>query len=553
MALNIETTAIPGTITLVDPEHTLSTRHLDKGDKDIVLVPSPSSDANDPLNWSPRRKLLSTVCVSSYTLFVGIASSVVYSVLVPLSEETGISVATLNQGTGYLLTKVRWGLLFWQPIALQYGKRPVYLISVLGVLAMTIWGPYGLTQSQWIARNIIFGLFCAPIEALPEISVTDVYFTHERGLYMSIYSLFLAGSNFFAPVICGFIAQFQGWRWVFYYPSMFLGGCFIFLFLFMEETNYERKTVGIIPQTDNEVSKSASSTALQGDNEKYQTHILEKHPAEVPGNIDLGHGKIITNKEKTFWQKMAIMPIKKEKNIVVTCVWHALYFTSWPVVFYAGFSYGSYLIWFNVLNGTASIILGGPPYNFDTSIVGLSYVACCLGVIGGTLFTGRFSDWLTIRLARRNNGIMEAEHRLWPFLLCVFWVPAALLLWGVGAAHEVHWFGLIFAMWMLSFCNTTGITISVNYLIDSYRELSGEVLITTIIVRNTMSFAIGYGITPWINSMGYQNCIVSAAFIGMACCVLFLIMIVFGKGFRVRSKEKYWALVVENLEIGMGH
>lgn len=28
------------------------------------------------------------------------------------------------------------------------------------------------------------------------------------------------------------------------------------------------------------------------------------------------------------------------------------------------FSYGSYLIWFNVLNGTSSIILGSEPYNF---------------------------------------------------------------------------------------------------------------------------------------------------------------------------------------------
>lgn len=32
------------------------------------------------------------------------------------------------------------------------------------------------------------------------------------------------------------------------------------------------------------------------------------------------------------------------------------------------FSYGSYLIWFNVLNGTASIILGSAPYNFRSVI-----------------------------------------------------------------------------------------------------------------------------------------------------------------------------------------
>jgi hypothetical protein len=60
----IDRDAIPGTFTLVDTEHVLATRHLDHGDRDIVLVPEPSSDLDDPLNWSPHRKLLSTVCVS---------------------------------------------------------------------------------------------------------------------------------------------------------------------------------------------------------------------------------------------------------------------------------------------------------------------------------------------------------------------------------------------------------------------------------------------------------------------------------------------------------
>ncbi|KAK3676857.1 hypothetical protein LTR78_003061 [Recurvomyces mirabilis] len=51
------------------------------------------------------------------------------------------------------------------------------------------------------------GFFGAPIESLCEISVTDIYFQHERGTYIALYALLLAGSNFLAPILAGFIAD----------------------------------------------------------------------------------------------------------------------------------------------------------------------------------------------------------------------------------------------------------------------------------------------------------------------------------------------------------
>ncbi|PSN60646.1 MFS transporter-like protein [Corynespora cassiicola Philippines] len=516
----------------------MSARHAAGGQKDIVLIPAPSSDPDDPLNWSPGRKALSTTCMCVYTLMVGIASAAIYSVLEPISTETGLTLYDLNQGTGYMFLFFGWGCLIWQPLALQYGKRPMYLLSILATIGTQIWAAHTKTNGQWIASKIVQGFVGAPIESLCEISVTDIYFTHERGRYIGLYALLLAGSNFFAPIISGFINDSQGWQWVLYWCAIFNGIGFVFLFIFMEETNYVRHQVGTPPETP-----GTATPAEPADPEKAARIASSTESTGAP-----------SYKSKTYWDKIKLFQKTdlEKPNELKAMMTRPLIFLSFPVIFYAGFSYGSNLVWFNVLNATASLILGGT-YGFSASMVGLSYVSPLIGVALAAAYTGWVGDWFVIRKARNNGGIMESEHRLWLFAPSLVLIPFGLILWGVGAAQGVHWFGPVFAMGVIAATNTFGVQLSIAYCIDSYRALSGEAVITVILVRNTMSFAIGYGITPWVTDMGLQNCFITAACVGLAQVATIFIMMKYGKELRRKSIPRYGKYVEEMAKSGMVH
>lgn len=57
---------VPGSVHLVDLGSTLKAKHASGNQRDVLLVPAPSSHADDPLNWSAWRKAQSTACIAMY-------------------------------------------------------------------------------------------------------------------------------------------------------------------------------------------------------------------------------------------------------------------------------------------------------------------------------------------------------------------------------------------------------------------------------------------------------------------------------------------------------
>ncbi|KAG9649676.1 major facilitator superfamily transporter, partial [Aureobasidium melanogenum] len=553
----------PGTVRLIDANGELNVKHSE-GHGDIVLVPTPSEDPEDPLNWTKKRKLLQTACMVMYTVMMVFPSAAVYSVAKPISTSTGISITTINRGTGVMFLLYGWSTVFWQAVALQYGKRPIYLISSAASVVVMAVAPMCRSSGTYLAIRILQGFFGGPVESLCEISMTDIWFAHERPLYIALYGVSLGASGKLAPVFSAFINSGMGWEWTLWWCAIGIGVAFVFCLLFMEETNYDRHTTQSSSSNSQAISESTGEPGLSGSEKNVAKDVVQvsdsslsndekssedQHPPNVVA-AELGH---IAYPRKTYWQKLSVID-KKRPNRMLDIMWAPFKFFTFPVVVWAGFMYGLQgLVYPGILNATASVIYTNSYYHFSSDAVGFAYFAAVVGMILGSLWVTLVGPWLVIRLARRRGGISEPEDILWLFLASAVVVPFALILWGVGSQHHVHWFGLVFAQAILAISSTLCLSTAIQYATSAYRDLSGELITTIILIRNTLSFAINYGINPWIDAMGTQNTFITAAMIAFVLNSTMFLVIRFGRRLREHSARRYWTYVEKARAKGLGH
>ena len=149
----------------------------------------------------------------------------------------------------------------------------------------------------------------------------------------------------------------------------------------MEETNFHRE---ILPDNDTKTgSESNSSTGLQVSSNKSSEQGATEMASKEVYDVESDHRRFAKLPSKSFLDKLKIFDTRELQypNHLKGMFVRPLIFLTFPLIFYSGFMYGSNLIWFNVLNGTSSLILSEPPYGFSASIVGVCYVSPLIGVI----------------------------------------------------------------------------------------------------------------------------------------------------------------------------
>nr|KAK5448869.1 hypothetical protein LTR18_001957 [Exophiala xenobiotica] len=414
----------------------------------FALVPQPTRFRDDPLNWPAWLKWL-VLLQTSFLAFLGpFNSAVVNPALVPLAKLYHIPVAHAPYQTTTVIIVVGVAPLLWTPLANIYGRRPVYLLSTLIGIVATVGSGVSKSWATLIVGRVFSGVGVGAAMALGAASVNDMFFLHERGTKMGIYTVFLTNGAHVAPVIGGYLAQAASVRWCYFLPAIVNATIFVFMIFALPETLFSR---------------------------------AEKHLAQ--------------HQERTYSQMLFSLRRNAllDRRFRLRDMARPFEMLQYPSVTLTFICYTVTFAWASILPAVTVAILFTKTYHFKSGAIGLMLgLPLLIGSALGEFLSGPLSDWFMYRYAKRHDGERKPEARLPAALGSILLCPAGIIIYGVCLQHKTHWIGPVMGMAISSFGLQLVTTVSYAYCSDCYKPQSGEISSLYNFGRQIFAFPLGF-------------------------------------------------------------
>lgn len=237
--------------------------------------------------------------------------------------------------------------------------------------------------------------------------------------------------SFLTPLAAGSQAATQGWRWSYRTLAICLTILFGLFIVGYEETKYVPVYVGqstvdptSLPSTDAEDLKTAGDSKDRDFKDPDAIIKVESsvYPSAYTPNSYRQRMRLWTPTDESL-TKLFMLPLRA---IVL------------PHVLFTSIQFAAVIAWLVLVVAMISIIFSMPPYNFTTAGVGYMTLGPFVGNVFGTLYGGPLSDWVVVRLARRNKNVFEPEMRLHLLCLSVVLMAGGLIMFGVTAERVSH-------------------------------------------------------------------------------------------------------------------
>ncbi|KAI1741908.1 major facilitator superfamily domain-containing protein [Xylaria scruposa] len=224
-------------------------------DGQIILDPQPDDSHNDPLNWPSWRRDCALLSLGLYSMVGGGITPILAAGFTNVAHDYDVDVSRVSLTTGLYMLGLGIGCVIFSPTAILWGKRPVYLFSVILFISSAVWCALSPNFTSLILARIFQGIAVSPVECLPSATIAEIFFLHERAFRIGIYTLLLLGGKNLVPLVSAVIINALDWRWVFWVVAIVVGFCGVLLFFFVPETFWDRTP---IPKSARKVTKRPS-------------------------------------------------------------------------------------------------------------------------------------------------------------------------------------------------------------------------------------------------------------------------------------------------------
>ncbi|KAK5997669.1 MFS-type transporter clz19 [Cladobotryum mycophilum] len=336
--------------------------------EEIVLAPDKSSSLEESIE-SPRHIAQDVQNTEVYSIYTQRQKNFIVFIIPSLAAILGVSPSLMNLTVTAFLIFQGLAPSFYGDLADMAGRRPAYLISFIIYIAANI----GLAaQTSYPA---LFILRCLQSSgsggtyALNSGVIADISTTAERGKYMGAAQSGIMLGPALGPVIGGLLAQYLGWRSIFWFLTIF-GGVYIIVFaIAVPET--ARKVVG-----NGSIPPSAW----------WSRSVLNEFARRRAASDGVTSTQQLPKPAKLrFPNPLKALMIIVEKDCSVILLYNAIIYTSW------------YTVTANLANLLSEI------YHLDTLQIGLCYIPFGVGAALSIIANGYIQDWNYARIARANG------------------------------------------------------------------------------------------------------------------------------------------------------
>lgn len=140
---------LPGTEIMTD----VGSHHFVKGGSG-VLVPQPSADPHDPLNWNWKYKTAAIIASTTVSFTQGFGPLALAPSFGAYIKEFDSTLVDVVQFTGIAILVLGFSNFIWVPMSTSFGRRVVLILSQLICLGSMVWRAQAKTYGSFMGACV---------------------------------------------------------------------------------------------------------------------------------------------------------------------------------------------------------------------------------------------------------------------------------------------------------------------------------------------------------------------------------------------------------------